>query len=110
MAQHCAQAQVWIDEMRIACALERYRLAHNAYPASLDALVPAYVAELPRDIFNGEPYHYQLRPDGVYLLYSVVGWDLTDEGGQLIFRKDAQVPVNKPGGWGWIWSTIQPVP
>jgi hypothetical protein len=33
-----ARLQVGIDEARIACALERYRIAHRAYPDSLQAL------------------------------------------------------------------------
>ena len=40
-----ARMQVWVDEARIACGLERYRLAHGVYPGSLDALVPACISE-----------------------------------------------------------------
>jgi hypothetical protein len=97
-----AQGQVWIDETRIACALERYRLAHGEYPAALDALLPACIDALPHDIMNGEPYRYRLRPDGTFLLYSV-GWNQTDDGG---------VEVDEPGGTrrdftqgDWIWPT-----
>ena len=35
------KVQTQVHEALIACALERYRLAHNAYPETLDALVPA---------------------------------------------------------------------
>jgi hypothetical protein len=74
-----AAAQVEIDEARIASRLERYRLAHQSYPASLDELVPAYGNDLPRDVINGEPYHY--KPEGdTYLLYSVA-WNQKDDGG-----------------------------
>jgi hypothetical protein len=75
-----AYAQVHVDEARIVCRLERYRLAHGGYPDSLDALVPAYGSDLPRDMMDGQPYHYKLERDGTYLLYSV-GWNQTDEGG-----------------------------
>jgi hypothetical protein len=70
--------QVHIDQARIVCKLERYRLAHGAYPASLTDLT-AY-GPLPNDPMNGEPYHYQLKPDGTFLLYSV-GWDQKDDHG-----------------------------
>src|SRR5271155_1062599 len=47
-----AQGQVQLDEDRIVCGLERYRLAHGTYPPNLDALVPACLDELPHDIMN----------------------------------------------------------
>ena len=99
-----ALTQVWrVDEARIACALERYRLAHGVYPGSLDALVPACIAELPHDIMNGHPYHYQLRPDGTYLLYSV-GWNQTDDGGKVVYEKDPSTQIDYKEG-DWVWPT-----
>ncbi|MBX7257998.1 MAG: hypothetical protein K1Y02_16680 [Candidatus Hydrogenedentes bacterium] len=46
----------WVTRMYLsmaqsALAAERYRLANGHLPESLDALVPAYLAEVPRDIF-----------------------------------------------------------
>jgi hypothetical protein len=102
---HFAQAQVWIDEARIACALERYRLAHGVYPESLDALAPAYIDSVPHDIMNGQPYHYQLRPDGTYLLYSV-GWNQTDDGGKIVYKQDNPNAVDYTQG-DWVWPTPQ---
>ncbi len=96
-----SEIQVWIDEARIACALERYRLAHGAYPESLDALAPASIDELPRDIMNCQPYHYQFRPDGTYLLYSV-GWNQTDDRGKVVYKKDAPMQIDYKGG-DWVW-------
>ena len=49
---HFAAAQAMIDEARIAIALERYRLAHDGYPGSLDALTPACIDAVPHDIMN----------------------------------------------------------
>ena len=98
-----AQAQVWVDEARIACALERYRLAHGVYPESLDALAPACIDEFPHDIMNGQPYHYQLRPDGTYLLYSV-GWNQTDDGGKVVYKKDSPTQIDYNQG-DWVWPT-----
>jgi len=103
ITQKYAEAQVWVDEARIACALERYRLAHGVYPGSLDALAPAYIAELPHDIMNGQPYHYQLRPDGTFLLYSV-GWNQTDDGGIVVYRKDIPTVIDYNEG-DWVWPT-----
>jgi len=103
-----SRMQVWVDEARIASALERYRLAHNAYPDSLDALVPACIDEVPHDIMNGQPYHYRLRPDGTYLLYSV-GWNQTDDGGKVVYKKDAPAQVDYKEG-DWVWPTPQAAP
>jgi hypothetical protein len=97
-----AQAQVWIDEARISCALERYRLAHGVYPGSLDALAPDCIDALPHDVMNGQPYHYQLRPDGTFLLYSV-GWNQTDDGGKIADKKDYQKSVDYDEG-DWVWQ------
>jgi hypothetical protein len=102
-----AQAQVWIDETRIACALERYRLAHNAYPAALDALASEYIDAVPHDIMNGQPYHYRLRPDGTFLLYSV-GWNQTDDGGKVDYAlSDSRYKSLRPGRkeGDWVWPT-----
>jgi len=101
-----AAAQAWLDEARIACALERYRLAHAVYPATLDALVPASIDELPHDVINGKPYRYRLQPDGFYLLYSV-GWNQTDEGGKASYQynnDDHQKAIDFDHG-DWVWPT-----
>jgi hypothetical protein len=103
-----AEIQVHVDEDRIACALERYHLVHGAYPDSLDALAPAYSAELPRDVMNGEPYHYRLRPDGTFLLYSV-GWNQKDDGGRVTYStENPERPNFWEGDWPWPdspWAT-----
>jgi hypothetical protein len=88
-----------IDLAHIACALERYRLAHGAYPQTLDALTPQFIAEVPHDIINGQPLHYRLRPDGQFILYSV-GWNETDDGGQIVLTKKGAVDRDK-GDWVW---------
>ena len=72
-------AQTSVDQARIACALEQYRLAHGDFPESLAALVPPLMAKLPTDPITGEPYRYQ-RSQGGYRLYSV-GWNQQDDHG-----------------------------
>jgi hypothetical protein len=76
-----AQAQTWADHSVIACALERFRLAHGHYPDSLDPLCPRYCSRIPRDVVNGEPTHYRLFSDGSYRLYSI-GANGKDDGGE----------------------------
>ena len=76
-----------VDLARVAIALERYRLAHGEYPESLDALSPQFIDKLPHDIINGQPLHYRRTSDGQFVLYSV-GWNETDDGGEVGLRKD----------------------
>ena len=99
-----ARAQVRVDEARIACGLERYRLARGAYPASLDELVPVFMSAVPPDVIDGQPYRYRLQPGGNYLLYSI-GWNEKDDGGQAVFSlppgTDEHDSPNKHGDWVW---------
>jgi hypothetical protein len=94
-----AFAQSSVDLARVACALERYRLAHGEYPQTLDALTPQFIAEVPHDIINGQPLHYRLRPDGQFILYSV-GWNEMDDGGQIVLTKKGMVDRDQ-GDWVW---------
>jgi hypothetical protein len=104
--QKFAYGQNWINEAQIACALERYRLAKGVYPNALTALPPTYITELPHDIMSGEQYHYSLRPGGTFLLYSI-GWNLSDEGGKIIYEKDNPNRIDSSQG-DWGWPTPQP--
>ena len=80
--QTTAHNQTLVNEAQIACALERYRLAHGDYPETLDALAPQFIEKLPHDIIGGQPLHYRRTDDGRFSLYSV-GWNETDDGGQV---------------------------
>ncbi len=65
---------------QVALAIERHRLTHqNQLPASLNALVPAYLKSVPVDPFDGEPIRYRRLPKG-YVVYSI-GSDGADDGG-----------------------------
>ena len=94
-----AFAQASVDLTRVACALERYRLAHGEYPESLDALSPQFIEKLPHDVIDGQPLHYRRTDGGKFLLYSV-GWNETDDGGQVAFTKSGSVDREK-GDWVW---------
>jgi hypothetical protein len=61
-----------------ACAVERYRLDHGGWPASLSALVPALLPDVPADPGDGQPIRYRRLDDGV-VIYSV-GPDCADNG------------------------------
>jgi hypothetical protein len=73
--------QTDVNQTLVACALERYRLAHGEYPETLDALIPQFVDAIPHDVIGGQPPHYRRTTDGTFLLYSI-GWSQQDHGGQ----------------------------
>ena len=93
--QTFAYTQTLVNEAQIACALERWRLAHSDYPETLDALVPQFMEKIPADIIGGQPLHYRRTADGKFLLYSV-GWNEKDDGGLPGTLKDV-----KNGDWVW---------
>jgi hypothetical protein len=95
-----AQGQAAVDLARVACALERHRLAHGQYPERLDALVPQFIPKLPHDIINGQPLNYRRNADGTFVLYSV-GWNETDDGGRTVLTKNDRTLDWKQGDWVW---------
>lgn len=95
-----ARAQVGLDHARLACALERHRLARGSYPEALEGLVPAYLPDLRPGLLEGIPDRYARTGRG-FRLHSV-GWNLTDEGGVYA---DASLENPKRLEHGdWVWS------
>jgi hypothetical protein len=88
-----------VDLARVACALERYRLAHGGYPDTLEVLAPQFMADVPHDLINGQPLHYRRLNADHFVLYSV-GWNEKDDGGQVVFRKGGAVDWDR-GDWVW---------
>ena len=98
--QTLAHYQTSVNEAQIACALERYRLAHNKYPETLEALVPLFIEKLPHDIIGGQPLKYRRMVDGKFLLYSI-GWNETDDGGQEALPNPNGGIDYAKGDWVW---------
>jgi hypothetical protein len=93
-AQTMAYNQTLANEGQVACALDRFKLANQSYPAALDELVPQYLEKIPSDLIGGEPLRYRRTDDGKFVLYSV-GWNETDDGGKdSIDRAKAD----------WVWK------
>jgi hypothetical protein len=85
------------DQARLACALERFRIARGAYPATLAELSPDFIAPAPLDIVNGAPYHYRRTESGGFVLYSV-GANRVDDGGHL------KPDVRAYDQLDWVWT------
>jgi hypothetical protein len=101
-ARLTAHNQTMANEAQLACALERYHLAHGEYPEELDALAPQFIKKIPHDIIGGQPLHYRRTDDGKFLLYSV-GWNETDDGGQASTALDKWGNLDLGKG-DWVWK------
>lgn len=101
-AQSCSYAQSAVVMARVACALERYRLAQGQYPESLNALAPRFMKSVPHDIIDGEPLKYHLASHGGFVLYSV-GWNGTDDGGTVYFQAQSKTQIDYGNG-DWVWG------
>jgi len=100
-AERTAYGQNAANLARTAIALERYRLAHGTYPESLDVLAPQFIAKVPHDVIGGQPLKYRRESNGQFVLYSV-GWNETDDSGEVVFRKGSTPGVDINQG-DWVW-------
>lgn len=91
-----AHAETLAHQASLACALERYRLAHGQYPDSLDLLMPAWVKKLPADVITGSSVRSRRGSDGRFVAWSV-GWDGQDNDGQ---------GSERPDGPDWVWEPL----
>jgi len=82
-----------------ACGLERYYLAHGTYPENLEALVPALIPQLSKDLMSGKPLIYRRESPAAFILYSV-GQNLVDDGGTVVMGKGNRI---NPQAGDWVW-------
>ncbi len=100
LSQRAAKSQTMVNEAMIACALERYRLAHGEFPSKLEDLTPQFLPKLPHDVIGGGPLYYRRTGDGHFVLYSV-GWNEKDDGGQIAFKQNGGTIDWEQGDWVW---------
>ena len=89
-------------------ALERCRLATGKLPQTLDNLTPKFIDALPNDVIDGKPLRYRPAADGGFSIYSV-GWNQTDDGGELAWtkqKKQTNLDVTQ-GDWVWLMTSRQ---
>jgi len=99
-----AAGQTTVTLARVACALERHRLAKGRYPETLAELAPNFISRLPVDPVNGGPLKYRLIDQNHYVLYSV-GEDGVDDGGKPISKVKAREDVS---AGDWVWQSPEP--
>lgn len=81
-----------------ACAVERFRVAHDRLPTSLEELVPQFLESVPEDPLDGRPLKFRRLSPG-YVVYSL-GDDGTDDGGV----EYANRPKNSSTGWDYTFT------
>ena len=94
------------SEATIACALECYRIEHQAYPETIAELVAPGEKPLPLDAISGQAIKYRKISDDRYTLWCV-GFDEKDDGGER--RMDKKHPwdahFNRTSYRGdWVWD------
>lgn len=101
--------QIYIDEARTACAIERYRLVHGSLPPNLVALCPEYLSSVPLDLMSGNALLYRPGPGDSYVLYSV-GWNQKDDGGsdQNTDHRRGNYFPHPPDTLDWVWKIGNP--
>ncbi len=102
VVERFAHSQSALDLARVACALERHRLKHGAFPETTAALVPEFLPKLPHDLMSGTALKYRRNADGKFILYSV-GLNETDDGGDIVLGP-AKPPRADPKQGDWVWS------
>jgi len=80
IAGQAALLQNRVDQTRTACALERYRLAHGAYPEKLVALVPEFLPAIPTDVIDRRPLRYRREAPDRFVLWSAGENEIDDQG------------------------------
>jgi hypothetical protein len=97
-----ARMQFYVDAARVGCAIERYRAANGRLPQNLQELSPKYLESIPKDLMDGNALKYKPDGKGGYIVYSV-GWNGTDDGGQLAWGKDKKGTEVDAAKGDWVW-------
>jgi hypothetical protein len=72
-------AASYISALRLKIALRLYEMKHGELPDTLNALVPEYLPEIPKDPYDDQPFRYSKTEKKIW----AVGDDLTDNGGKM---------------------------
>jgi hypothetical protein len=105
VTQKVVYIQSVLNQAVAACALERYRIEHGAYPDTLDAASQPGEKSIPLDILSGKPMGYRKTADGSYALWCV-GFNGIDHGGKRAVdpnepRKTKFWDPQYTGDWVW---------
>ena len=93
VTQKTCHTHMLIELAQAACALERHRLKHGAFPEKL----PSELIDV-----DGQPIRYAV--DGAeFRLYSV-GWNLQDDGGETVLKQKGRGKGLNLDEGDWVWA------
>ena len=101
-----AHSQVCLDQVLIACAIERKRLADGAVPDNLQSLAPKFLDHVPHDPLTGAPYQYKPLSKDRFVLYSP-GWNEKDNDGKVASLAPSKFEQDLKAG-DWVWKYPNP--
>jgi hypothetical protein len=96
----------------IACALERYFIQHQSYPAHLSQLVPAFLPNIPNDPMDNQPMRYRQTASARYILWSVAS-DQKDDAGVVKLPSNNKPAISTiykagyQGDWAWQYEEVK---
>ncbi|MGC1481803.1 MAG: hypothetical protein WA771_14985 [Chthoniobacterales bacterium] len=100
-ARRAAFAQSRVDQARLACALERFRLRHADLPQRLGELLPEFIDRLPRDVIGGRHFAYRRTSPDSFTLHSL-GWNGRDDSKLPASVNEPRDALNRPD---WTWAS-----
>ena len=107
------ECEVRLSQAKIALALNQHKRDNEGYPDDLNALVPAYLPEVPVDVFSGNEMLY-FTTNGSYVLYCA-GHDGKDHlahyrTGDIGDQEPSADEVRLPLDDGLIWGRWRAFP
>ncbi len=97
-----AYSQTIVDETIVACALERYRLAHGELPQTLDALTPQFIQEDSHRCPHGRAAQVSAQRGWEVSPHIRSGGTRSDDGGQVVMHGGSSGSVDITKG-DWVW-------
>ena len=112
MVERAFSAEALRRQALTACALERFYLLHQAYPASLAELTPTLLATVPADPIDDQPLRYRKTDDGRYMLWCI-GLDQKDDNGKVNLDPKDKQSISRvhhstyKGDWTWQYTPVK---
>lgn len=100
-----AFTQTTIDQVIVACALERFRNDHHRLPEKLEELPPNYLSAVPRDVFTGEPLRCVVSSDKKHYTVYSVGPDGADNNAMPATMSGPWMLWQEQHNTDWVWNS-----
>lgn len=104
-----ARCQVAVDQLRLACGIERFRMRHDRLPRDLNEVAALMGMAPPKDPTNGEDYRYRADAEsGEYVIWSPAGDGVDDGGVQAEKPARRMYGEEEKGDWAWKGQRVLP--